>query len=50
MRGWHTAGKVLQSGPLKFWEPADLGAHVKEELGKGVTKKESLGEVMSGAV
>jgi NAD(P)-dependent dehydrogenase (short-subunit alcohol dehydrogenase family) len=50
MRGWHTAGKVLQSGPLKFWEPGELGARVKEELGKGVTKKESLGEVMSGAV
>jgi hypothetical protein len=48
MKGWHTAGKITQSGPIKFWDPAELGARVKQELVKGVTKKESLGEVLAG--
>jgi hypothetical protein len=50
MRGWHSAGKITQSGPLKFWDPAEIGARVKEELAKGITKKENLGQVMAGAV
>src|SRR5579863_404006 len=50
MRGWHSAAKITQSGPLKFWDPAELGVRVKQELAKGVTKKESLGEVLSGTV
>jgi hypothetical protein len=29
-----------------MWEPAELGGKLKEELAKGVTKKESMGEVM----
>ncbi|MBV8357239.1 MAG: hypothetical protein JO189_04785 [Deltaproteobacteria bacterium] len=48
MKGWHTAAKITQTGPLKFWDPAELGTRVKEELGKGITKKESLGEVLAG--
>src|SRR5436190_1783946 len=28
MRGWHSAGKITQSGPLKFWDPTELGARV----------------------
>src|ERR1700738_349433 len=52
MKGWHSVGKITQTGPLKFWDPAELGARVKEELAKGITKKETLAEVMSsrGAV
>src|SRR5487761_1687595 len=42
MKGWHSAGKISQTGTLKFWEPAELGARVKQELAKGITKKESL--------
>jgi len=45
MRGWHTGAKVSKRGSM--WEPAELGAKVKEELAKGVTKKESMGEVMA---
>ena len=50
MRGWHSAGKITQSGPLKFWNPEEIGARVKEELSKGITKKENLGEVLGGTV
>ena len=38
----------LEEGPM--WEPAELGAKLKEELAKGVTKKESMGRVMAGGV
>ena len=48
MRGWHTAAKVSKKGSM--WEPAELGGKLKEELAKGVTKKESMGEVMGGGV
>jgi NAD(P)-dependent dehydrogenase (short-subunit alcohol dehydrogenase family) len=47
MQGWHSVGKITQTGPLKFWDPAELGARVKQELAKGVTKKETMAEVMS---
>lgn len=50
MKGWHSAAKVSQSGPLKFWDPAELGAKVKEQLARGVTKKEGLAEVLAGGV
>jgi hypothetical protein len=46
MRGWHSVAQVA-AAPGTFWEPAALGARLKEELAKGVTKKESLAEVMS---
>jgi NAD(P)-dependent dehydrogenase (short-subunit alcohol dehydrogenase family) len=46
MKGWHSVGKITQTGPLKFWDPAELGARVKQELAKGITKKETLAEVM----
>ena len=44
MKGWHSAAKVSKPA---MWEPAELGARLKEELAKGVTKKESLGQVMA---
>ncbi|HYR80522.1 MAG TPA: SDR family oxidoreductase, partial [Candidatus Dormibacteraeota bacterium] len=48
MKGWHTAAKVTKKGSM--WEPAELGAKLKEEIAKGVSKKESMGEVMGGGV
>ncbi|HUY28910.1 MAG TPA: SDR family oxidoreductase [Candidatus Binataceae bacterium] len=48
MQGWHTAGKVAKKGAM--WEPAELGARLKEELAKGITKKENMGAVMAGNV
>ena len=50
MKGWHTAARVAQTGTLKFWDPAELGAQVKEQLAKGLTKKEGLAEVLTGKV
>jgi hypothetical protein len=50
MKGWHSAAKVTQSGPLKFWDPSELGARIKEQLSKGVTSKEGLAEVLTGKV
>ena len=50
MKGRHSVAKITQTGPLKFWDAAALGARVKEELGRGVTSKETLGQVFSGAV
>src|SRR5215470_647389 len=35
IRGWHSEGLVA-AAPGTFWEPAALGARVKEELAKGV--------------
>jgi NAD(P)-dependent dehydrogenase (short-subunit alcohol dehydrogenase family) len=46
MRGWHSVAQVA-AAPGTFWEPAALGARVKEELAKGVTRKETLAEVMT---
>jgi NAD(P)-dependent dehydrogenase (short-subunit alcohol dehydrogenase family) len=43
MKGWNTATLVYQKGG---WDPAELGSRLKEELVKGITKKESLGGVM----
>src|SRR6266849_9249995 len=45
MQGWHTVAKVSKQA---MWEPAELGAKLKEELSKGATKKESMGTVMAG--
>src|SRR6201995_85821 len=50
MKGWHSVAKVTQTGPRKFWDAAELGKRVKEELAKGLTSKETLGHVFSGAV
>ncbi|MGH7779624.1 MAG: SDR family oxidoreductase [Candidatus Binataceae bacterium] len=48
MQGWHSVGKVAKRGSM--WEPAELGAKLKEELAKGATKKENMGAVMAGNV
>lgn len=44
MQGWHSAGKVQQRAT---WEPASLGAKLKAELAKGITRKESMSDVFS---
>jgi NAD(P)-dependent dehydrogenase (short-subunit alcohol dehydrogenase family) len=43
MKGWHSVARISKKG---FWDPVELGAKVKEELAKGLTKKESLGRVL----
>ena len=48
MRGWHSATRIR--GDKKVWEPAALGKRIKEELAKGITAPESLGDVFSGGL
>jgi NAD(P)-dependent dehydrogenase (short-subunit alcohol dehydrogenase family) len=43
MKGWNTASLVYQKAA---WDPAELGAKLKEELAKGLSKKETLGGVI----
>jgi len=45
MKGWHSVGKITKQA---MWEPAELGARVKEELAKGATKKESIAQSVVG--
>lgn len=47
MKGWHSVGQVSQR---VVWEPAVLGAQLKTELAKGLTKKEDLMTVLTGAM
>ncbi len=47
MGGWHTVGKVSKKA---LWEPADLGAQLKAELGKGSTAKEDIGAILMSAL
>jgi NAD(P)-dependent dehydrogenase (short-subunit alcohol dehydrogenase family) len=43
LKGWSTASLVSQKAA---WDPAELGAKLKEELAKGLSKKETLGGVI----
>jgi NAD(P)-dependent dehydrogenase (short-subunit alcohol dehydrogenase family) len=45
MHGWHSVGRVTKQA---MWEPAELGARIKEELAKGATKKESIAQSVVG--
>jgi len=47
MSGWHTVGKVSQRAA---WEPAILGEKLKVELGKGITAKEDMSQILAGAL
>jgi NAD(P)-dependent dehydrogenase (short-subunit alcohol dehydrogenase family) len=48
MRGWHSVTRVQKKGA--GWEPAELGARLKEELAKGGTAKESMADVFAGGL
>jgi NAD(P)-dependent dehydrogenase (short-subunit alcohol dehydrogenase family) len=45
MKGWHSVAKVQQRTGV--WDPVALGGRLKEELAKGLTKKESMAAVMA---
>jgi NAD(P)-dependent dehydrogenase (short-subunit alcohol dehydrogenase family) len=49
MKGWHSAARVQNPKPAA-WEPAELGKRIKEELAKGVTAPESMGDVFAGGL
>jgi len=47
MRGWHSAARI-QNDKEETWQPSALGARIKEELAKGITKRESMTEIFTG--
>jgi len=49
MKGWHSATKV-QNEKQATWDAADLGKKLKEVLGSGVTKPETMGDIFSGGM
>ncbi len=48
MKGWHSVAQVPKKDGM--WEPAELGARIKEELAKGLTRKENIAQVLAGGV
>lgn len=47
MQGWHSVAKVQQHA---VWEPDSLGAKLKAELAKGLTRKETMADVFAGGM
>lgn len=43
LQGWHTVGKVRNN---TTWDPEKLGPALKAELAKGITKKESMADIL----
>jgi NAD(P)-dependent dehydrogenase (short-subunit alcohol dehydrogenase family) len=48
MAGWRSGSRIQKKGHT--WEPAELGKRIKEELARGVTRKESMGDVFSAGL
>jgi NAD(P)-dependent dehydrogenase (short-subunit alcohol dehydrogenase family) len=48
MKGWHSATRI--KNPEGRWDPAKLGKRVKEELAKGITAPEGMGDVFAGGL
>jgi NAD(P)-dependent dehydrogenase (short-subunit alcohol dehydrogenase family) len=49
MKGWHSATRIKNEKP-ESWDPAALGARIKEELGKGITKSENMADIFAGGL
>jgi NAD(P)-dependent dehydrogenase (short-subunit alcohol dehydrogenase family) len=49
MKGWHSATRI-QNAKQATWDAAELGKRVKEELAKGITKPETMGDIFSGGM
>jgi NAD(P)-dependent dehydrogenase (short-subunit alcohol dehydrogenase family) len=49
MKGWHSATRIKNEKP-ESWDPAALGARIKEELGKGITKGENMADIFAGGL
>jgi NAD(P)-dependent dehydrogenase (short-subunit alcohol dehydrogenase family) len=48
MKGWNSAARVRSN--RETWDPAKLGARLKEELAKGITVGENMGDVFAGGL
>jgi NAD(P)-dependent dehydrogenase (short-subunit alcohol dehydrogenase family) len=46
MKGWHSVAQFKTTQP---WDPAELGAKLKSVLAQGLTKKETMAEVVASA-
>jgi NAD(P)-dependent dehydrogenase (short-subunit alcohol dehydrogenase family) len=49
MKGWHSATRV-QNPKQEKWDPAALGARIKEELAKGITRPETMNDIFAGGL
>jgi len=49
MKGWHSAGRI-KNPEAAAWDPKKLGARIKEELAKGITAPETMGDIFSGGL
>jgi len=49
MKGWHSATR-LKNDKEAGWDAAALGARIKEELAKGITKGENMADVFAGGL
>ncbi len=49
MKGWHSATRIKNEKP-ETWEAAALGARIKEELAKGITKGENMADIFAGGL
>src|SRR6266436_313899 len=49
MKGWHSAARIKNPEPAP-WEPTKLGVRIKEELAKGITAPEGMGDVFAGGL
>jgi len=49
MKGWHSATRV-KNAEAAPWDPAKLGVRLKEELAKGITAPETMGDIFSGGL
>ncbi len=48
MKGWHSGSRIQHKGHV--WAPEELGKRIKEDLAKGVTQKESMGDVFAAGL
>jgi hypothetical protein len=49
MKGWHSAVRI-KNPKEATWDAAELGKRIREELAKGITAPESMGEVFAGGL
>ena len=49
MKGWHSATRIKNPKPAA-WDPVELGTRIKEELAKGITAPENMGDVFAGGL
>jgi hypothetical protein len=49
MKGWHSATRIKNEKAAP-WDPVELGKRIKEELAKGITAPEGMGDVFAGGL